>query len=254
MDHAGAMMGGLIGYGLLSWLGSDLSGMRKAIGVSFLPGILSVVTILLFIRDRADRQPGHGRAVNPFRGLAGMPRAYFAFVFIASAFAMANSSDAFLLLRAQDMGVRIAVIPLLWSALHMVKSVTSVWGGRLSDRVGRVPVLFGGWLVYSAVYVGFALLNSAWSAWALFVLYGVFYGLTEGASKAVIADLVPEGQRGTAFGFWGMAEGILLIGASLLTGGLWDRTGAATVPLLLCGGLSFVAALLMGAWGLAGRR
>jgi MFS-type transporter involved in bile tolerance (Atg22 family) len=97
------------------------------------------------------------------------------------------------------------------------------------------------------VYAAFAFVKSAWGVWALFVVYGVFYGLTEGAARAVIADLVPEGQRGTAFGFWGMLEGLLL-----LTGWLWDRTGSGVVPLLFCGGAALVAAAGLGCWGTRG--
>ena len=109
-----------------------------------------------------------------------------------------------------------------------------------------------GWSLYALVYVGFALFGGATAAWLLFAAYGLFFGLTEGAGKAVIADLVPEGLRGTAFGFWGMMEGILLVAASLLTGWLWDVTKAATLPLLLCGALSLLAAIFLGLWGWKG--
>ena len=247
MDHAGALFGGLIGFALLTWFGSDLPSMRKAIGWSFVPGVLSVLTILLFIREKPDRVPKAvpARVINPFHGLKQMPRAYFLYVAAASLFAIANSSDAFLLLRARDMGVTVVLIPLLWSCLHLVKSVTSVWGGALSDRIGRRPVLVSGWVLYGLVYAGFALSATRWGVWGLFLLYGLFYGLTEGAGRAVIADLVPEGLRGTAFGFWGLMEGLLLIAASIVTGVLWDRTGSATVPLLLCSALALVAALFL---------
>ncbi len=252
MDHAGAMVGGLIGFGLLYWLGSDLPAMRKAILWAFIPGVLSVLTIVFFVRDREDRVVAPKPVRNPFAGVGQLPREYFLYVAAASLFAIANSSDAFLLLRAQDMGVRIALLPLLWALLHLIKTGTSVWGGKLSDRIGRLPVLVAGWGVYALVYVGFAFSRPAWSVWALFVAYGCFYGLTEGAGKAVIADLVPEGQRGTAFGFWGMVEGVLLIVASLFTGWLWDKTGSGMAPLLVCAGAALVAALFLGVWGLRG--
>ncbi len=245
MDHAGALLGGLIGFALLWWLGSDLPAMRKAIAWSFLPGILSVLTILLFIKEKPDRHTGAARVRNPFAGIRSLPKPYFLYITAASAFALANSSDAFLLLRARDMGVAVPFLPLLWSALHLVKSSTAVWGGKLSDRIGRRPVLITGWLVYGAVYAGFALFTGGWQAWALFLAYGLFYGLTEGASRAVIADLIPEGQRGVAFGFWGMLEGLLLVAASILTGWLWDRTGSAAIPFLFCGAMSILGAILL---------
>ncbi len=252
MDHAGALVGGLIGFGLLYWLGSDLPAMRKAILWAFIPGLLSVFTIILFVRDREERVTHATPVRNPFAGLKRLPREYFLYVSMASIFAIANSSDAFLLLRAQDMGVSLTFLPLLWSLLHLVKTGTAVWGGKLSDRIGRRPVLVAGWALYALVYVGFALSTPAWSVWALFVAYGLFYGLTEGAGRAVIADLVPEGQRGTAFGFWGMLEGGLLIGTSLFTGWLWDKTGGAAVPLLVCGGAAMIAAVSLAIWGLRG--
>jgi MFS family permease len=252
MNHAGALVGGLIGFGLLYWLGSDLPAMRKAILWAFIPGTLSVVTIMLFIRDRPDRVTAPTAMRNPFAGVRRLPREYFLYVGAASIFAIANSSDAFLLLRAQDMGVRIAMLPLLWALLHLIKTGTAVWGGKLSDRVGRLPVLVAGWGVYALVYAGFAFSHTAWAVWALFVAYGFFYGLTEGAGRAVIADIVPEGQRGTAFGFWGMVEGVLLILASLFTGWLWDKTGSGSVPLLVCAGAALVAALFLGVWGSRG--
>jgi len=249
MDHAGALVGGVIGFALLSWLGTDLPSMRRAIGWSFIPGILSVVTIMLFVRDKAGREPARAvRVLNPFAGLRRMPRTYFIYIAGASLFALANSSDAFLLLHARDAGLNVAILPLLWSLLHLVKSATSVWGGKLSDRAGRMPVLMTGWVLYGIVYAGFALTTGAASVWVLFTIYGLFYGLTEGAGKAVIVDLVPDGLRGTAFGFWGMIEGLMLVAASLLTGWLWDRTGSAMMPFLVCSVLSLSAAVAFGLW------
>jgi MFS family permease len=245
MDHAGALVGGLIGFGLLLWLGSDLPSLRKVIAWSFIPGILSVLTIVFFVREKPDHRPVATPVRNPLSGIRTLPRAYFMYIAAASAFALANSSDAFLLLRAQDMGVAVAFLPLLWSMLHLVKSTTAVWGGKLSDRIGRRPVLIAGWTLYAAVYAGFALFTNGWQAWSLFLAYGLFYGLTEGASRAVIADLIPAGQRGVAFGFWGMMEGLLLVAASILTGWLWDRTGSATLSFLFCGGMSLTGAILL---------
>lgn len=254
MDHAGAMLGGLIGFALLYWLGSSMGSMRQAIAWSFIPGILSVLTIVFFVHDRPDRMTVHRAVPNPVKGLRTLPPAYFLYIGAASVFALANSSDAFLLLRASDMGVSVPYIPLIWAFLHLIKSATSLWGGKLSDRVGRYPVLLCGWTLYAFVYAGFALYSSAAAVWILFAAYGLFYGLTEGASRAVIADLIPEGMRGTAFGFWGMMEGLLLVAASILTGWLWDATGGSRVPFLFCGGMSLLAAILLVVWRISTRR
>lgn len=256
MDHAGAMLGGVVGFGLIAWLGTDSASLRQVIGWSFIPGILSVLTIIFFIREKPERlveeKPASLPAVkrSPLEGLGNLPRQYFIYVGVASIFALANSSDVFLLLRAQSLGVQIAMIPLIWAFLHLVKSATAIWGGKLSDRIGRLPVLVLGWSLYAVVYAGFAFIHSPMAVWGLFLAYGLFYGLTEGASKAVIADMIPAGQRGTAFGFWGMLEGVLLLAASILTGWLWDLTGSPVVPLVLSGTLSLVAALFLLTWGM----
>lgn len=241
MDHAGAVAGGLIGFMMLAALGLTI---RKMMLWSLIPGALALATIALFLRDKPGRVVDGRKAIS-LRGVAELPKEYFVYVAVASVFTMANSSDAFLLLRCSDMGIRTAVIPLLWAFLHVVKTITSLWGGRLSDRIGRWPVLLSGWVLYGWVYLGFALLEASWAAWALFAFYGLFFGMTEGASRAVIADMVPEGRRGAAFGFWGMVEGIVLVLASLATGGLWDLTGGATVPFSVCGGMSLLASVAL---------
>lgn len=259
MDHAGALLGGLVSFGLLLAVGSDLTSLRRTILFSAIPGFLAVLTIIFFLPDRPAEATSRTSALNasPSRQppslrqrLSRLPNAYFFYILGASCFALGNSSDAFLLLRARDMGISVPLIPLLWALLHAVKSGTSLWGGRFSDRFGRFGILTAGWFLYSGVYVGMALLRGTYAAWMLFAAYGLFFGLTEGASRAVIADLVPPEDRGTAFGLWGTIEGLLLITASIIAGWMWDVTGSGTLPLLLGATLSFVAAafLALCAW------
>jgi MFS family permease len=143
-------------------------------------------------------------------------------------FTLGNSTDAFLLLRANQLGVAVALAPILWAALHVVKSLSSTPGGALSDRIGRRPTLIMGWALYAAVYFGFARATEAWQAWALFGVYGIFFGLTEGAERALMADLVIPERRGTAFGWYNLAIGLGALPASLLFGWVWDRAGAPT--------------------------
>ncbi len=131
----------------------------------------------------------------------------FRFYLVAAVlFALANSSDAFLILRAREMGLPLLMAPLAWALLHVVKSVTSLWGGGLSDRVGRRPVLLVGWVLYALVYGAFAWLTATWATWLLFAAYGIFFGATEGVAKAYVADLVPSAARGRAFGLLGMVR------------------------------------------------
>ncbi|HEV3051689.1 MAG TPA: MFS transporter, partial [Longimicrobium sp.] len=141
-------------------------------------------------------------------------------------FTLGNASDAFLLLRAHDVGVPTAIIPLLWGALHVSKSAFSVWGGRWSDRVGARTAIVAGWMVYAAVYAGFAFVDAAWQVWALFLVYGLFFGLTEGPEKALVARLAPAGLRGSAFGAYHAAIGLAALPASLVFGIVWEAFGA----------------------------
>ncbi len=261
MDHAGAMGGGLVAFLLLSALHVPLA---WAIALSAIPGLLAVLTIVLFVHD-APREVGGVGPAPPHAFPASCPgdraapdnpdpappappdRAFRLYLVSAVLFALANSSDAFLLLRAGEMGMAVAFAPLAWALLHVVKTATAYAGGVLSDRVGRKPLLLGGWLLYAGVYAGFSQAAGAWAAWALFGVYGLFFGLTEGVAKAFVADLVPKGARGRAYGLLGMVEGLLLIPASLAAGWLWDATGSGAVPLLLNAGFALAAAAWLAA-------
>jgi len=152
---------------------------------------------------------------------------FWRFLGVLFLFTLAASSDAFLLLRASSLGVTVSQIPILWAMLHVVKSASTVVGGRLSDHVGRRPLILGGWMVYALTYLGFALASSAWHVWALFLVYGLYFGATEGVEKALVADLVPEDRRGAAFGWFNAALGVGALPASILFGVLWERAGAA---------------------------
>jgi MFS family permease len=159
-------------------------------------------------------------------------------------FTLGNSTDAFLLLRANQLGVPVALAPILWAALHVVKTASNIPGGSLSDRIGRRPTLIAGWLLYAAVYFGFSRASVAWEAWALFAVYGLFFGLTEGSERALVADMVTLERRGTAFGWYNLAIGLGALPASLIFGYVWDRAGAP-VAFVMGAGLALGAAILM---------
>ncbi|MGH9936863.1 MAG: MFS transporter, partial [Blastocatellia bacterium] len=159
-------------------------------------------------------------------------------------FTLGNSSDAFLLLRARQVGSSDVMIPLLWAALHVSKSLSSIVGGGLSDRFGRKRLIVSGWLVYAAIYFGFALAASHLEIWLLFIFYGVYFGLTEGVEKAFVADLTPAEARGTAFGLYNLVIGVGALPASLMMGLLWDRLGAITA-LVTGAALSLTAVFLL---------
>jgi MFS family permease len=188
--------------------------------------VLSILVLVAFVRDvprsAVGADPG-SKGLDLTQPMGGRFWKVLGVIFL---FTLGNSTDAFLLLRANQLGVPVALAPILWAALHVVKTASNVPGGALSDRIGRRPTLIAGWLLYALVYFGFARANAAWEAWALFAVYGVFFGLTEGSERALVADMVSLERRGTAFGWYNLAIGLGALPASLIFGFVWDRAGA----------------------------
>jgi MFS family permease len=245
MDHVGAVAGPLIASGLLLWR-QDL---RLVFALAAVPALASVLVLVLGVREA--RREIRARATGGARA-GPLPPALRRYLFVVAVFTLGNSSDAFLLLRAQQAGVALAMVPLLWAALHVIKSSASTAGGGLSDRFGRRPVITAGWILYALVYAGLAAASRAWQVWALFAVYGLFTALTEGPERALVAELAPAGGRGGAFGAYYAVTGVMLLPASVLMGVLWQSLGAATA---LCAGaaLAVSAALLLWAGDGGGR-
>ncbi len=149
------------------------------------------------------------------------------FLCIVFLFTLGNSSDAFLILRAQDLGNNVFYIILMMILFNAVYALFSVPAGMLSDKIGRRRVILLGWSVYALVYLGFAVLDQPWTVWLLWGLYGLYYGLAEGVARALVCDLVPEDRRGTAFGMYHGVVGITLLPASLIAGWLWQSVNPA---------------------------
>jgi MFS family permease len=232
MDHAGAVLGPLLAAAFLYFYPGEY---RTLFALTIVPGVIVILFILAVpetprpVATRpGDRQPA-----------ARMPAALWRALFVILIFALGNASDAFLLLRLSDAGIAAFWIPLLWSALHVVKVVSSLAGGELSDRFGRRSLIGAGWIFYAAVYAAFAMLDSASMLVVVFVAYGVYFGLTEGVEKAWIADLAPATARGSAFGYYNATLGVGALLSSLLFGIIWTRvapdaaflTGAALAAL-----------------------
>ena len=240
MDHLGAVAGPLIASGLLLWR-SDL---RLVFALAAVPALASLVVLVLGVREEPRAVGIRTDAKGP---AAPLPPGLRRYLFVVAVFTLGNSSDAFLLLRAQQAGVALALVPLLWAALHVVKSSASTAGGALSDRFGRRPVITAGWILYALVYGGLALATRAWQVWALFAVYGLFTALTEGPERALVAELAPASRRGAAFGAYYAVTGVMLLPASLLMGVLWQTVGPATA-LRAGAALALAAALLLWAW------
>jgi MFS family permease len=261
MDHGGAVLGPLIGLALL-WLfaANPRTPTARDYSTIFLfasvPALLAMLVLIFGVREtrRAAAPPlppvpaapaasaggGGGRLT-----LRGFDTNFKWFLVLVALFTLSNSTDAFLIRRAQMAGVSTGQgTLLLWSALHLSKVVSSVVGGDLSDRLGRKTLIVAGWLLYAAVYLGFAWVSTPGGAWALFLVYGVYFGLAEGAEKALVADLVRPEQRGTAYGLYNLAFGVTVLPASLLMGALWDWRGPATA-FVVSAAIGAAAALLL---------
>lgn len=237
-DHAGGVVGPLVAFALLHWLQTPL---RTVFLLAAIPGAIAVVTVIIGVRE--PRRPAVVRqeVTTPDLGQP-MGRPFWRVLAVVFLFTLGNSTDAFLLLRAAELGVPIALAPVLWAALHVVKSASSTPGGALSDRLGRTPTLVAGWGLYALVYVGFAMASDAWHAWALFLAYGIYFGLTEGTERALVADLVPAERRGAAYGWYYLAIGIGTFPASLIFGVVWTRVGAGAA-FIMGASLALAAAL-----------
>ncbi len=238
MDNAGAFAGPILAAILLRFVFSDV---RTVFLLALVPGLAAVGLLLWKVPDRSRPAPppspgGH----SPER----LPRTVRLAVGIFAFFALANSTDAFLLLKARETGVPLWQTPLLWAFFQAIKSVAGVPGGALSDRIGRLPTLVLGWAIYGVSYVGFAFAARPLVLWALFAVYGLYFAMTEGAERALVADLVPERLRGRAFGVFHAAIGFTALPASLLFGILWNTAGSRAA-FLVGAGLSLAATLLL---------
>jgi len=221
MDHAGAITGPLLAS-LFLWFFPEQ--YRTLFALTLIPGLVAVA-MLAPVPD-APLAPQARPAGTADVSAAPMGKRFSRYLAVLLLFSLGNSTDAFLLLRLSEVGVGVAWIPIAWAALHVVKAVVSPVGGLLSDRMSRRRVIATGWLVYAAVYGGFALATRAATLVPLFLVYGVYYGLTEGVEKAVVADLAPAGRRGAAFGAYHAVLGIGALAASLVFAAVWKAAGA----------------------------
>lgn len=240
LDHAGAIIGPLLATAILAWFTEDY---RVVFWLAFIPGFLSVAVLVLFVHE-APRAAGHPpMSIGAFtlRGFDGRFRRFLLALLI---FTLGNSSDAFLLLRAHQLGVPLVQVPLLWILLHVAKAASAIPGGILSDTLGRRRVIIAGWLIYAGVYLGLALASETWEIWVLFAAYGLFFGLTEAAERAYVADMVAEPQRGTAYGAFHLMVGIGALPASVLMGLIWEAWGAGAA-FGLGAALALLAAVLL---------
>lgn len=255
MDTAGAFTGLFIAAAVV-WTTQSSGGVlqrvtfQSVVLLSIVPAALAVLVLAFGARDIPRREKAAGAASLTLKGFDARFRGFLLIVIL---FTLGNSSDAFLILRAQERGLSVLGVMGALLALNLVYTLVSSPAGALSDRIGRRRVLVGGWMIYGLVYLGFALAGAGWQVWLLYALYGVYYGMTEGVAKALVADVVRPEQHGTAYGVFNAAIGVTAFPASLIAGLLWQGLGAwtgfgAAAPFLFGAGLALLAALLLTMW------
>lgn len=253
-DTGGAVVGLLIALGVI-WaaqqaavqLGRDT--FQTVVLVSLIPAALAVLVLAVGARD----VPLAGKRERLKITFKGLGKPFLTFLLIVGIWDLGNSSDAFLVLRAQNLGTSVAGILGMLVVFNLVYALVSTPAGALSDRIGRRKIIVAGWLAYALIYFGFALAKTSWQVWLLYAAYGLYYGMAFGTSKAMVADLVQPELRGTAYGTYNAVLGILDLPASLIAGVLWQGVAGwagfgAPAPFLFGAACALLAAVLMVIW------
>ena len=231
MDHTGAVLGPLLATAFLLAFPDRY---RTLFALTAIPGIATVV-LLLWVKERQHVYARSDQILDPQSVVPNesaipdrtLPKALVRYLIVLSIFTLGNSTDAFLLLRLTDAAGGPQLIPLFWSLLHVVKMSASLVGGTASDRLGRRPLIAAGWIVYAAVYAGFAISTSVSALVTWFLVYGVYHGCVEGTERALVADFARATHRGTAFGIYNAVAGIGALVSSVVFGLIWTAFGSA---------------------------
>ena len=230
LDHSGAVLGALTAAAVLHW-GTER--LDLVIAFSAIPGLFAILFVVFGIHEPASKSAGT-EIHKPLRwqSLSTKTRAYLIAIGL---FALGRIPETFLLLRGHELHMSVVQLLLLWAALHTVKALTAESAGRLADRIGRRPVLLAGYGMYVLALIGLAFTESVLHLSLLCLVLGLYFGLTEGAERALVRDLAPNAERGTAFGWYHMIVGIAAIPGGVLLGGLWAFIGAQTAFLASAG-------------------
>ncbi len=225
MDHAGAVVGPTLATIFLFFYPGEY---RTLFALTIIPGAIAVALIFFIKEDQPAPERSDSSRIDS--AAAGshpdpLPRRLKLFFVVLSLFMLGNSTDAFLLLRLTDAAGSVKFVPLIWAAHHVVKAIVSIVGGSWSDRIGRRAVITTGWMIYAAVYAGFAISTSLPALITWFMVYGLYFGFSEGTEKALVADLAPESRRGVAFGMYNAVQGLGALTASIVFGVIWNAIG-----------------------------
>ena len=253
-DTAGAVLGILIAAFVVWKLQAAGSALQERtfhtiVLISIIPAVLAVISLAVMTKENKPQ----GDAKAPKISFRGLGKNFLLFIIIVGIFDLGNSSDAFLVLRAQERGMSALSILIMLAVFNFVYTLVSTPAGMISDKIGRKKMIIGGWTMYALIYLGFALAQNVTHIWLLYVAYGLYYGMAYGTAKAMLSDLVPHELRGTAFGTYNAVLGILDFPASLIAGLLWSGAGSwkgfgASAPFFFGAALAAVAIVLMIFW------
>ena len=253
-DSAGAMLGILIALGVVWFAQAGTvalheSTFRTLVLISIAPAFLAVLALALIARD----VPIQGERAMPKFAFKSLGKPFMILMLIVCFFELGNSSDAFLVLRAQNLGMNVVGVLAMLVVFNFVYTLLSIPAGALSDRIGRRGIIIGGWLMYAIVYLGFALADNAWHVFALYAVYGIYYGVAYGTTKALVADMVAPELRGTAYGTYNAVLSIIGLPASVIAGVLWQGVGAwngfgASAPFYFGAAMALLGTVMLAVW------
>ncbi|MFA6334223.1 MAG: MFS transporter [Bacteroidales bacterium] len=237
MDNSGAIAGPLIAFALLFFFPGDYQFIFLLAGI---PAILSIFVIFFGIKE-AKKPEGNLFKKFHFRDF---PKRFYLFLAIAFIFTLGNSTDALLMVKANEVGVKVAFIPLVYLVTSIVSVLLAIPIGSLSDKIGREKILIVGYLIYAIVYYGFGVTTSVGAIVALFALYGLYSASTDGIQKAFVSDMIDPNKRGTGLGIYNALLGITLLPASLIAGLLYDKVNSS-IPFYFGAATAFISAIMM---------
>jgi MFS family permease len=237
MDNSGAIVGPLIAFAMLSLVPGNY---RMIFFVAGLPALLAILVLILGIKEA--RKNRHELFVK-FH-FKDFPAKYYFFLIIVFFFTLGNSTDALLMIKANDVGIKVALIPLVYMVTNVISVFASIPVGSLADRVGKEKILIAGFLIYAIVYFGFGVTTSMRAIIALFALYGLYSAATDGIQKAFISDMIDNNKKGTGLGIYNALLGVTLLPASLIAGFLYDKVNSS-VPFYFGAATALVSAILM---------
>ncbi len=237
LDTFGSVVGPLLLFVLLYLLQSNQLKYHYIFFITAVPLVFTLLILAIFVKETPPETTS-SKVDLP------LPRRFYIFLAIVLLFSLGNSSDTFLILRAQNVGVTLLAIPLVYALFNAIYAAASVPLGSLSDKIGREKVILLGWLSYALAYLGFALSNHSWQIWVLFGFYGLYYATTEGVAKALIADITQSQHRGRAYGIYNAAVGLMALPASVIAGALWDKV-SPSAPFYFASVIAVLASLLL---------